>query len=141
LKLLSEEHLEHSTIGYLNHAQVIHDAVVKEYFGQWRATGTRLWVTWVFDLSQSTKLKIYREKLRPLKQNLQNLGYHINFDPEQEKLHCQNLSGPHKGIKVMLDFLTEKSVKMILEKSCPEKELSLVWEVDGSGVGISCNKL
>jgi len=136
LELLSEEHqdLGDSTISFIEHAQRIQEAINKEYFGRWQAIATRMWITWAIDLSQKSKLRIYRSIMRPLKQKFQNLGYHINFDAHQESLHCDNLSPKRKGIQPIFDYLTEGTIKSIVE-SCPDPdEKNLKWVAEGSDI-------
>jgi len=72
--------------------------------------------------------------MRPLKQQLQNRGYHINFDGVQESMHCDSLSPPHRGIQPILDYLTEETIKGILE-SCPDlEEKNVKWTVEGTNI-------
>jgi len=133
-QLLHESQVKHQkTIHFLRHSQKIRESILREYFGQWRAIGTRLWVTWEIELTQKTKLKMYRRKFHAIKNRLQyENNLHINFPEENEEEHCNNLSPPQQGIMAMLEFLSEDHIKSVVLKTCPENEQWLSWSVNGT---------
>jgi len=89
-------------VGLTEHQQkLLNTEELQGIFHKWIATQTRLRIFWISDLSQETKLRLYRDLIRDrfriLARAQKDGGFfedpvRISFTEEMEEKHCTNLS-------------------------------------------------